>query len=298
MDIRQLAKTLSQIENREGNYLKILADFYRRQRFVPVLGVTGPPGAGKSTLVDRFISLWRAEGKKVAVIAIDPSSPFTGGAVLGDRIRMQNHAGDDGVFIRSLGSRGVHGGLARATFDLKVAFDAAGFDRIVIETVGVGQTELDITGIAKTTLVILVPEAGDVVQTLKAGLTEIADVFAVNKADREGGSDLASMLKAIVEMGPPRSEGWTIPVCLIQATRDVGIKELFQILEKHFVWDSKGEKQKGEAIRKTMFLDLCQVRLQDSLKERFEKEKGLKKILEEVSQGGANPYEAIEKIKL
>ena len=145
---------------------------------------------------------------------------------------------------------------------------------------------------------ILVPEAGDVVQTLKAGLTEIADVFAVNKADREGGSDLASMLKAIVEMGPPRSEGWTIPVCLIQATRDVGIKELFQILEKHFVWDSKGEKQKGEAIRKTMFLDLCQVRLQDSLKERFEKEKGLKKILEEVSQGGANPYEAIEKIKL
>src|SRR6266436_640047 len=181
-----LARLITQVENRTAALPAIMKAVYPRAHGAYVVGVTGPPGAGKSTVVDRLTVLLRAEGATVGVVAVDPSSPFTGGAVLGDRIRMQTHALDPGVFIRSMATRGSLGGLAAATGDVIKLMDAFGFPWILIETVGVGQTELDIVRQADTTVVILVPESGDSVQAMKAGLMEVADIFVVNKADRDG----------------------------------------------------------------------------------------------------------------
>ena len=176
-----LAKLMTRIENESGDVASIMARIFPRLGRADTLGVTGPPGAGKSTLVDRLIGKLRAQDQTVGVVAVDPSSPFSGGAVLGDRIRMQNHALDPAVFIRSLSTRGRRGGLARASRQITHLLDAFGKDRIVIETVGVGQTELDIMELAKTVIVVLVPEAGDTVQVMKAGLLEIAHIFVVNR---------------------------------------------------------------------------------------------------------------------
>src|SRR3990167_2018548 len=256
-DFRALSKALSEIENSGPQSLQILKDCYAAKKGAPILGVTGLPGAGKSTLVVHLIQHLRGGGKTVGVIAIDPSSPFTGGALLGDRVRMQRHASDEGVFIRSLGSRGSHGGLSRATRDLTVCLDAFGFDQIIVETVGVGQTELDIMGLATTTVVVLVPESGDTIQTIKAGLTEIADIFVVNKADREGAHSLQQMLQAMITMGTTGGRGrtmdhglgtidhekimndepWTrggdIPVLLTEANKCIGIAELWKSVLEH-----------------------------------------------------------------
>src|SRR3989338_5753690 len=213
-DRKALSRLVSLVESDPRKMIQIMREVFPHTGKALLIGITGAPGAGKSSLVDKLIQHFRKEKKEVGVIAIDPSSPFSGGAILGDRIRMQSHATDKGVFIRSLGSRGSHGGLSKATKEIVRLYDAAGFDIVIIETVGVGQTELDIMEIADTTLVVLVPESGDTVQTMKAGLMEIADIFIVNKADRDGAELLASELKEMIHFTSGGKNGWLQPVIL------------------------------------------------------------------------------------
>src|SRR5713101_1503752 len=237
-DLLALARLITRVENRGSEIPEIMRAIQPRLGRAHVLGITGPPGAGKSTLVDRLTSHLRAEGAAVGVLAVDPSSPFTGGAVLGDRIRMQAHTLDPEVFIRSMATRGSLGGLARATGDVIKLMDAFGFGWIIIETVGVGQTELDIIKQVDTTVVTLVPESGDAVQVMKAGLMEVADLFVVNKADRDGAYALMAELRFSVHLhytggGAPKDVDWEVPVLAAKAANDVGIDELIGQVKRH-----------------------------------------------------------------
>jgi len=242
-DRRALARAMTRIDDGASGVLDAVAGLEPRRATTPgapfVLGVTGPPGAGKSTFTNRLIARARANGERVAVLAVDPSSPFSGGAILGDRLRMEAHASDPGVFIRSLSSRGHLGGLSRATGQVVDLLDASGFDRIILETVGVGQSELSVMGLADTVLVVLTPESGDVVQTMKAGLLEVADVFAVNKADRPGADGLRRNLELMVHLGMPEGAGdghWTIPVHTCCALEDQGVDEVASACTAHLDW--------------------------------------------------------------
>jgi len=233
-----LARLITHVENGSAAVPTIMQAIHARARDAYVLGVTGPPGAGKSTVVDRLTALLRAEGDTVGIVAVDPSSPFSGGAVLGDRIRMQAHALDAGVFIRSMATRGSLGGLARATGEVVKLLGAAGYRWALIETVGVGQTELDIMKIADTTIVVLVPESGDAIQTMKAGLMEVADVFVVNKADRAGAPALMAELKFAAHLhhgstASRRDVDWETPVLAAQAQNGVGMIELLAEVRRH-----------------------------------------------------------------
>lgn len=234
-DWRALARAITVIENDQPAASALAAALYSRTGHAHVIGVTGPPGAGKSTLVDALASLIRKDGMTVGVIAVDPTSPFTGGAVLGDRVRMQRHAGDPGVFIRSMASRKGGGGLAPATRDVVRALDAFGRDVVLVETVGVGQIELEIMKVADTVLVVTVPGLGDGVQTIKAGLLEIADVFVVNMADRPGAHQTVADLKIMLTLGgaEERRRRWKPPVLETIATEGVGIDKVWQACQQH-----------------------------------------------------------------
>ena len=232
-DRRALARSISVVERGGAPARELLAGAYPHAGQAHICGVTGPPGAGKSTLVNALALEWRRQGQTVAIVPVDPTSPFTGGAVLGDRIRMQPLGGDPGVFIRSMASRGRLGGLARATADAVTLLDAAGFARIIIETVGAGQGEVEIATAAYTTIVVEVPGMGDEVQSIKAGMLEIADLFVVNKADREGTPQTVRHLKQMLHLGQGDPHGWEIPVLTAIAMRDQGSAEIVATVERH-----------------------------------------------------------------
>jgi LAO/AO transport system kinase len=230
-DRRALARALTTVETNGAGRDDLLRQARARSGRAAIVGLTGPPGAGKSTLIDRLITAYRRTGKRVAVLAIDPTSPFTGGAVLGDRVRMQGHSGDDGVFIRSVATRGAQGGVARAAADLVMILGASGFDFILIETVGVGQGEIDVHRLADITLVLAVPGAGDDIQALKSGLMEIADAFVVNKADREGAEAVAIEIQESLSLRDSDSRSGP-PVVLVSAATGQGIDELVGTIDE------------------------------------------------------------------
>jgi LAO/AO transport system kinase len=268
-----------------------------------VLGITGPPGAGKSTLVDRVTARLRAEKQPVGVIAVDPSSPFTGGAVLGDRIRMQTHTLDPDVFIRSMATRGSLGGLARATGDVIKLMDAFGFPWIIIETVGVGQTELDIIRQVDTTVVALVPESGDSIQAMKAGLMEVADVFVVNKADRDGAHALMAELRFSVHLhytsgGAPKDVDWEVPVLAAQAANDVGIDELIGQVKRHrAVLEQAGALETRRQARRRAELEALLVEeFTAQVTARVQTDAALGATIEAVTAGRLDPYSAVAEI--
>jgi LAO/AO transport system kinase len=232
-DARAIARAISRIEDGggiEAAGAALVGALYPRTGRAYLVGITGVPGGGKSTLVDQLIATIRGSGRTVAVLAVDPTSPFSGGAVLGDRVRMNRHAGDSGVFVRSMATRGHLGGLSRTTGDAALVLDAAGFDVVLIETVGVGQDEVDVAQTADATVVVLVPGTGDDVQAMKAGIMEIADVFVANKADREGIDRLVQSIEAALSLQPAAEGAWTPPVLKTEATAGHGVPELWDTL--------------------------------------------------------------------
>ena len=231
-DPRAIARAISLIEDEAPAGAEMIRRIFTRTGRAYLIGVTGPPGAGKSTLVDRMTADIRRTGRTVGVVAVDPTSPYTGGAILGDRVRMQAHAGDDGVFIRSMATRGHLGGLARATGEVAMVLDAAGKDIVIIETVGVGQDEVDIVRTADVSIVTIVPGSGDEVQALKAGIMEIADIFVVNKADREGADRTVMSIEAMLTLQTFAEGDWRPPIMKTEATTGRGVPELLEMVEK------------------------------------------------------------------
>jgi len=240
-----IARMLTHVERRTAGVNEVLAELHGHTGESHVLGVTGPPGSGKSTLVSALTTRLRELGRSVGIIAVDPSSIFSGGAILGDRIRMSELAGDPGVYIRSIATRGALGGLSRATLDAITVLDAAGMDVIVLETVGVGQAEVDVLSAAQSVAVVSVPGMGDDVQAIKAGLLEIADIHVVNKADRDGAQKTVSELREVLRLAKRKAGQWNVPIQLTTATRGEGVRELVEQFDAHYAWmEQHGELER------------------------------------------------------
>ncbi|MBT9163945.1 MAG: GTPase ArgK [Chloroflexi bacterium] len=293
--LQPLSRLISLVERESSEVTAIMKAIYPHLGGAYSIGITGPPGGGKSTLVDRLTAVARSKGLSVGIIAVDPTSPFSGGALLGDRIRMQQHYLDSEVFIRSMATRGSHGGLPSTTRNVMKLLDAFGKDIILVETVGVGQTELDIMETVDTTMVALMPEAGDAIQTMKAGLMEIADIFVVNKADRPGADRLVVELKSMLMLSP-RANQWQPPILSTQAINDVGIEELYREAERHreFLGSSGELLRRRQQQRKEEFLRAVEHRLRNRLSVLMIGNARLRSLLAEVENGEIDPYSAVE----
>ncbi len=296
-DQAALARIVSYVEDREEGYQKVLAKIYPGTGKAIRIGFTGPPGAGKSSLVNNISKMLVAKGARVAVIAVDPTSPFTGGALLGDRIRLTDMPTDGSIFIRSMATRGSTGGLAAATENVITVLDAFGFDYILIETVGVGQIELDIVDACDTVVVVLVPESGDAIQTLKAGLMEIADVFAVNKADRPASDSLLAELDATLNIKREKSE-WQLPVVATEAINNKNADKLLEEIEEHLKYSKESghfEIHRREQIKKKI-LKILQFHVNELIREKLSGIVDLDKIAMDIYCGKSDPHTASEEI--
>jgi LAO/AO transport system kinase len=296
-DRRALSRLVTIVENGGDDGRRALAKLYQYTGQAHIIGVTGPPGAGKSTLVNELALEFRRRGLTVGILAVDPTSPFTGGAILGDRIRMQPLGYDTSIFVRSMASRGQLGGIARTTGDVIKVLDAAGFDRIIVETIGAGQAEVEIAREAHTTVVVEVPGLGDDVQAIKAGILEIADVFVVNKADREGAEKSRRQLHTMMQLGGPPREGWTVPIVMTVATKGEGVPEVVNGIEAHFEHlKSSGHlaaRERGRVVREFrailqgMALDLVRERIPQAQREA---------VVTRIQAREVDPYTAAERM--
>lgn len=296
-DVLAIARAVSAIENRAPEAELLLRSLFPHTGRAYRVGITGAPGTGKSTLVDRLATHYRAERQSVGIIAVDPSSPFTGGAILGDRIRMQGHAGDDGVFIRSMATRGYLGGLAQAAGDAALLLDAAGKQFIVIETVGVGQGEIEIVRLADCTVVVLVPGMGDDIQNLKAGLMEIGDIFVLNKSDRDGADRFEQQLTAILQLVPER-DGWKPPVVRTVATENQGTADFAREIARFRAHFSQLVDREAREIAhwKEWLLRLLQARLMERVVGAHLSAADFDVIAREVAARRKDPYAAVAAI--
>ena len=292
-ELRALSRVLSLLERNDPSAAEAMEQLDPHTGKGYTVGITGPPGVGKSTLVDRLTQHLRRQGLTVGILAVDPTSPFTGGALLGDRIRMQRHYLDDGVFIRSVATRGQSGGLPRIVKSMVRALDAGGKDVTLVETVGVGQTELGIMGVADTVVVAMTPESGDSIQTLKAGVMEIADVYVINKADRDGANQLSAAVTAMLQMSD-LGDGWNPLVLLTQAYADVGIAELWDGICDHngFLKDTGDLEKRRAERRRAEFLETVQEELYRRITGRLAKNIELAGLIDRISDKTAEPYGA------
>ncbi|HLV87465.1 MAG TPA: methylmalonyl Co-A mutase-associated GTPase MeaB [Candidatus Sulfotelmatobacter sp.] len=295
-DPRALARAISTVENRAPGWSDLLKALFAHTGHARVIGLTGAPGAGKSTLVDQLARIYRKHDRTVGIIAVDPTSPFTGGAILGDRIRMQEHFADPGIYIRSMATRGSLGGLARATADVTAVLDASGRNLVLVETVGVGQDEVDIVRVADITIVILVPGMGDDVQSIKAGIMEIADIFVINKSDRDGAERVEREIRALQSLAT-RQDGWTPPIVKTVASEGTGVSELVDAISEYENYLREGNR----ALRKCVenWQERLIEMLRDTMLERAQAtfaDGELERLASEVAEHKRDPYTLIEEI--
>lgn len=295
-DSRALARAISVVENRYSGWSDLLKDLFPHTGKARVIGLTGAPGAGKSTLVDQLAKLYRKQNRTVGIIAVDPTSPYTGGAILGDRIRMQDHFADPGIYIRSMATRGSLGGLARATADVATVLDASGRDVILIETVGVGQDEVDIVRLAEITIVMLVPGMGDDVQTIKAGIMEIADIFVINKSDREGAERVEREIRALQSLAV-RKDSWTPLIVKTVASEGSGIDELADAVtgyESYLQKENRALKKSAENWQERL-MEMLRDAMLEKARARFG-DGSIARLAAEVAEHKRDPYSLIEEI--
>jgi LAO/AO transport system kinase len=295
-NVRALSRAVSAIENRAPEAEELLRQLFPHTGRAYRVGITGAPGTGKSTLVDRLASLYRAEKKTVGIIAVDPSSPFSGGAILGDRIRMQGHSSDSGIFIRSMATRGYLGGLAQAAADAALLLDAAGKEMILLETVGVGQGEIEVVRFADCTVVVLMPGMGDDIQNLKAGLMEIGDIFVLNKCDREGADRFEQQLTAILQLAPQR-DGWAPPIVRAVATEGKGIDEVARRIARFREHFNQTERRRAREVSywKEWLVRLLQTSLLERVGRRVN-EAQFEALAKQVAARKKDPYSAANEI--